>query len=56
MRTLVRERDKAQQLGASARQYVSANHRVSSHVATVLDVYERLLSGESLPFAEVADR
>lgn len=56
VRALLRERDKAQTLGASARQFVGANHRVSTHVATVLDVYERLLSGESLPFAELASR
>lgn len=56
IRSLLRLRDKALSLGASARQFVSSNHRVSTHVATVLDVYERLLSGESLPFAEVAGR
>jgi glycosyltransferase involved in cell wall biosynthesis len=44
------DRAQAKQLGESARSYVAANHRVSTHVATVLDVYERVVSGESLPF------
>lgn len=49
------DRTQARQLGEAARSYVSANHRVSTHVATVLDVYERVVSGESLPFPVSAD-
>jgi len=54
VREMIRDREMAERLGESARRYVASNHRVSTHVATVLDVYERVLSGESLPFPEPA--
>lgn len=50
LETLIVDRERAKRLGESAREYVAANHRMSTQVASVLDVYERLLSGETLPF------
>ena len=39
--------EQARSLGASARKYVQAEHRVSVHVANVIDAYEWMTSGDS---------
>jgi len=48
---MLREPDRARALGASARTYVREKHRVSSHVAAVLDVYE-WATQRALPFKQ----
>ena len=58
---LIVDRERARRLGESAHQYVRGNHKVSTHVSSVMDVYERLVSGERLAFpapggAEAAGR
>lgn len=42
--------DQARTLAGSARQYVQQHHKASTHVAGVMDAYESLLAGRSLPF------
>jgi hypothetical protein len=40
----------SRKLAASAREYIRENCRASSHVAAVMDVYEWLTAGETIPF------
>ncbi len=40
--------DRARELGTSARAYVRAEHRVSVHVANVVDAYEWMTSGDAI--------
>ncbi len=44
------DRDVARTLGASARSYARAKHRVSAHVAAVVDVYEWAAGRQSIAF------
>jgi hypothetical protein len=43
-------RDQARSLAWSGREYVRLNRRASAHVASVVDAYEWMTSGESIPF------
>lgn len=45
------EPDQAKPLGASARAYAKENCRASTQVAAVMDVYEWLTAGETIPFS-----
>jgi hypothetical protein len=49
IRSLLDDPERARSLGASARAYVREKHRVSAHVATVLDMYE-WATQRTLPF------
>jgi hypothetical protein len=40
----------ARALAEGGREYVRQHHRAAGHVAAVLDAYEWLTAGESLPF------
>jgi hypothetical protein len=50
VRWLFESREQARALAASARDYVRTNCRASSHVAAVMDAYEWMTAGESIPF------
>lgn len=45
-----RERDAARALGLAAREHVRQHFRASAQVSTVVDAYEWMRSGESIPF------
>jgi hypothetical protein len=47
---VLRDPEASRQLAHSGRSYVRENCRASSHVAAVMDVYEWLTAGETIPF------
>lgn len=47
---LLDDTESARAMGASAHAYVKQEHRVSAHVASVLDAYEWMTSKEAIPF------